>query len=279
MRLLKAVIAQLNKPFPEQESSFGLHKINLIISAFVVFILFIFRPFGLASLESNTLLICAGFGLMTFIAAFFFDVLVGKVLQLKGELEKWTLGKWMLYNLGALLVISLANFLFARILIIGFIDWSLLPHMIYGTFMIGIIPLTVLGIASLLVQERKYRGIAKDINQRKTLHQDSSEHDEHLLFSVPLNSIKYIEALQNYVSIGHIDNAGQFRKITKRATIKNMEEATKGSSIVKAHRSFLVNKTAIINVSGNAQGLLLQLSDCDRNIPVSRSYVADFRDL
>jgi len=277
VRLFNIVIAQLNKPFPEQESSFGLLKINLIISVFVLFFLFIFRPFGISSLESNTFLICAGFGLMTFLAALIFDILVGKVLKLKGELKQWTFGKWMLYNLGAMLIISLVNFLFARILIIGFIDWSLLPQMIYGTFMIGIIPIAVLGGVSILVQERKYQNIAKDINQHKKIHQENSDNEDQMLFSVPIKRIKYIEALQNYVSIGYVDNDGQFKKITERATIKNMEEATKGSSIVKAHRSFLVNKKAIIHISGNAQGLLLQLSDCDRYIPVSRSFVATFR--
>lgn len=271
------ISALLNKPFPEQESSFGLLKINLIISVFVVFFLFIFRPFGISQLESNTFLICTGFGLMTFLAALIFDLLIGKVLKLKGELEQWTFGKWMLYNLGVMLVISLANFLFARILIIGFIDWSLLPQMIYGTFMIGIIPIAVLGGVSILVQERKYQNIAKDINQTKEADPNSKVDENRTLFEIPLNRIKYIEALQNYVQIGHLDESGQFKKITERATIKNVEESTSGGSIVKAHRSFLVSKQAIVHISGNAQGLLLQLSDCDKNIPVSRSYVAAFR--
>lgn len=74
-----------------------------------------------------------------------------------------------------------------------------------------------------------------------------------------------------------MDNDGQFKKITERATIKNIEEATSGSPVVKSHRSFLVNVNDIINISGNAQGLLLELSDCDRSIPVSRSYVDLFR--
>ncbi len=277
MRFFNTVISILKKPFPEQESSFGLLKINLIISAFVVFFLYIFRPFGIALLESNTFLICAGFGLMTFLAAFFFDIIIGKVFKLKGELDQWTFGKWIIYNLGAVLVISLANFLFARILIIGFIDWSLLPQMVYGTFMVGIIPITVLGGISILIQERKYQSIAKGINQQKTPLQESNTNEDRTLFEIPLNRIKYIESLQNYVYIGHLDNDGQFKKITERATIKNIEEATSGSPVVKSHRSFLVNVNDIINISGNAQGLLLELSDCDRSIPVSRSYVDLFR--
>ncbi|MEQ9412912.1 MAG: LytTR family DNA-binding domain-containing protein, partial [Cyclobacteriaceae bacterium] len=189
----------------------------------------------------------------------------------------WTLGKWVLYNIGVMLTISLANFLFARILFFGFIEWELLPAMMYGTFMIGIIPISVIGGLSLLIQEKKYQGIAADMNQHQVVHADNRMEDERLLFDIPLNRIKYVEALQNYVFIGHVDNEGQFKKITERATIKNILEEVKGSSIIKSHRSFLVNRDAILSISGNAQGLLLQLSDGDKTIPVSRSYIAAFR--
>lgn len=275
MKPVKKILDILKSPFPEQESNFGMLRINIIISVFVILFLFIFRPFGLSTLGSNAFLVCVGFGTMTFLASFLFEVVVGKLLKLKGELEHWTLGKWIVYNLGAMLVISIANFLFARLYIMGFIDWSLLPHMIYGTFMVGIIPITVLGGISVLIQEKKYQRIAKNINPQKA--SPSNDDSGRLLFDIPLNRIKYVEALQNYVFIGHVDNNGEFKKLTERATIKKIEESTSGSTIVKAHRSFLVNRDAITDISGNAQGLVLQLSDSDRNVPVSRSYVASFR--
>jgi len=276
MNLLKGLIKILKKPFPEQESSFGEIRIVIIVSLFVTFFLYVFEPFGLATLESNKFLVCLGFGMMTFISAIIFEFVVGRLLRLKGELEKWTLGKWILYNIGVMLVISLANFLFARILFFGFIEWKLLPAMMYGTFMIGIIPISVIGGLSLLIQEKKYQGIAADINHHKKVEPDKRE-DERLLFGIPLSRIQYVEALQNYVYIGYTDAGGQFKKMTERATLKNILEEVTNSSIIKSHRSFLVNRDAIVSISGNAQGLLLQLSESDRTVPVSRSYVASFR--
>jgi len=213
---------------------------------------------------------------MTFIASFIFELIVGRVLKLKGELENWTFGKWILYNIGAMLAISLANFLFARILIFGYIEWALLPYMIYGTFMIGVIPITVLGGVSILVQEKKYQGIAKNINSHQ-VDRLNKEISERSFLDIPVDRIKYVEALQNYVFIGYVDAAGQFHKRMERITLKAVSEEVSGTSIVQSHRSFLVNRNAIISVSGNAQGLLLQLSDGDRTIPVSRSYVSSFR--
>lgn len=278
MKFLHAALKLINKPFPETESTFGIYKIIAAISLFVTFFLFIFQPFGISTLESNMFIICLGFGAMTFIASVIFEFLVGTVLKLKGELAQWTFGKWMLYNIGVMLTISLANFLFARVLFFGFIQWNLLPAMMYSTFMIGIIPITVIGGLSILMQEKKYQNMAKNINLQKAMVTHIEKPDEHFVFNIPVSQIKYIEALQNYVSIGYIDANGQFMKNIERATLKNILEEITGSALIKSHRSFLVNRKAIISVSGNAQGLILQLSDCEKTIPVSRSYVSFFRD-
>lgn len=278
MKLFGSVFKILNKPFPELESSFGIYKIIAAISLFVTFFLFVFQPFGIATLESNLFIICLGFGAITFIASVIFEFIVGTILKLKGELDQWTFGKWMFYNIGAMLTISLTNFLFARFLFFGFIQWNLLPAMMYSTFMIGIIPITVLGGLSILIQEKKYQSIAKNINQHKVYGSAHNKTDEQYIFNIPVSKIKYVEALQNYVNIGYADADGQFKKIMERATLKGIMEEISGSQLIKSHRSFLVNQNAIISVNGNAQGLILQLSDCERTIPVSRSYVPQFRD-
>jgi DNA-binding LytR/AlgR family response regulator len=176
-----------------------------------------------------------------------------------------------------MLTISLANFLFARILIFGFIQWDLFPHMIYGTFMIGIIPMLVLGGFSLLVQEKKYQKIAASLNKNKQHESQKENLNQQLLFDIPISQVRYVEALQNYVSIAYLDSDGIFKKSVQRTTLKNILEQGNEDSIIMCHRSYLVNPRLIISISGNAQGLLLTLTDCDKAIPVSRSYVPIFR--
>ncbi len=158
----------------------------------------------------------------------------------------------------------------------GYIKWEFFPIMIKNTFAIGIFPLVVLGAISLLRQEKKYQLIANEINQQPDII-DAQPINEQLIFNIPIHQIRYIEALQNYVKIGHINAKGVLTEQTERATLKSILLEVKGSTIIKCHRSFLVNREAIISTSGNAQGLLLTLSDCDRIIPVSRSYVSVFR--
>jgi len=92
-----------------------------------------------------------------------------------------------------------------------------------------------------------------------------------------ITNIRYIESYQNYVKIGYIDRESVINEEVQRATLKSLQEELQATVIVKCHRSYLVNKTSIISVSGNAQGLLLTLQGCDKSIPVSRSFVPAFR--
>ena len=139
------------------------------------------------------------------------------------------------------------------------------------------IPVLLVMTFTLLRDERKYQTIAQTINQQKNDQQPTIFSSDLALYNIPIDQIRYIEALQNYITIVYLDKAGQLKKKTERATLKSMLAVTKESPIVRTHRSFLVNQQAITETSGNSQGLLLTLSDSDKKIPVSRSYVPHFK--
>lgn len=277
MEFFRKAVTIIKKPFPDDLTLWAYAKISIVLSLFVTFFLFIFQPFGLSTLQSDTFLICLGFGSMTFVGAMLYELSIGQLLRFSGWHTHWTFGKWIINTLGSVIFISLANFVFARLIIFGSIDWTLFPIMLYSTFMIGVLPVTTLGAWMVYQQENKYRGIAHQINQVQTSPTHAKTEKGATLFEIPLHQIKYVEALQNYVKIGHIDTDGNLKIQTERVTLKGVLSQTEGSAIVKCHRSFLVNKDAIVNASGNAQGLLLSLSDCDKVIPVSRTCVPLFR--
>jgi hypothetical protein len=277
MNFFENILGILRKPFPEEDNRLTYYRNLVFISLFITLFLFIFQPFGISSLESRKFVICLGFGSMTFLGVFVYKSLRDQLHLILGKRGKWTFGKWILNNLGIMFFISLANFLFARLVLFGFIQWDLFPAMIYGTFMIGIIPLTLLGGYALFKQEKKYQTIADEINLEKKTSSIIKNIGSIAVFDIPAHQIKYIEALQNYVKIGYISVEGSLKIKTERCTLKEILEKTEGSAIIKCHRSYLVNKDAITTASGNAQGLLLTLSDCDQIIPVSRTFVPLFR--
>ncbi|GJM35187.1 MAG: hypothetical protein DHS20C18_41880 [Saprospiraceae bacterium] len=277
MEFFDKIVNILRKPFPEEESTLGYVRVITMISVFVILFLYTFQPFGISTIESGMFLICLGFGSMTFLASIIYEFVISRLFNLKGEREHFTFGRWILNVLGLMLCISLANFLFARSLF-GNIRWEFLPQMIYGTFAIGIFPVVVLGAISLIRQENRYQIISEEINQKKGRASSVSNLNDLSVFDIPASQIRYMEALQNYVKIGYVNSEGQLKEQTERVTLKSILDEVEGSSIVKCHRSFLVNREAIIATSGNAQGLLLTLSDCDKIIPVSRSCVVVFRE-
>ena len=162
MELWDRTIHLLNKPFPLQGSSF---KIMALISVFITLFLYVFKPFDLNQMESHKFLICLGFGGTTFIASIVYDFIVVQLLRIKTEGIKFTFGRWIIFVIGLMLVISISNFLFARIAIFGTVRWEFLPQMIHGTFTVGILPTIVIGILALLRQERKYQIIAHEVGQ------------------------------------------------------------------------------------------------------------------
>ncbi|MEQ8713456.1 MAG: LytTR family DNA-binding domain-containing protein, partial [Cyclobacteriaceae bacterium] len=156
-------------------------------------------------------------------------------------------------------------------------NWEFFPQMIYSTFMIGIIPLLSIGAWTLLKGEKKYQTIAEEINQNRAAPNTRNAEVATTLFDIPTDRIRYVEALQNYSKIGYITPQGAIKEKIERITLKDVLSEAEGSPIVKCHRSYLVNRDAVITANGNAQGLLLSLADCDKVIPVSRTWVPEFR--
>ncbi len=273
MYIFKKVAELIRKPFPQGENRAWYYGSLSILSLFVSVFLYIYKPFGIYQLKTNAFLMCLGFGATTFLGATIYEILIHQIRILRKAYKPFTFGKWLLNNLGAMFFISLANFLFARFVFFGYMEWNLYPIMLYATFMIGIIPLTMIGGFALLAQEKKGQNTRAAMNKLG----DYVSNKNQFLFDIPIHQIKYVEALQNYVKIAYVNSDGQLKIQTERATLKEIQSKIKEGPIIKCHRSYLVNSNAIIATIGNSQGLSLTLSDCETIIPVSRTWVPLFR--
>jgi len=280
MELFNSIKQFLAKPFPQEESFQVSLKIMAFICVFVVFFLYVFKPFGIHTLESKQFLICLGFGVVSFIASVLYELVIVFVLKVKGIGVSFTYGRWIVYIVGVMIFISLANFLFIRISFFGHVDWSLFQYMLRGTLAIGVFPIVAMGAFALMQQEKKYQGIAAHINQKGSNREKSEQASNTQggkLFDIATEQIRYVEAMQNYLKIGYLDAQGKLHEKIERATLKSVLDQDLGEALVRCHRSYLVNMDSIISTSGNAQGLILSLADCDRSIPVSRSFIPNFR--
>lgn len=276
------MLHKLNAPFPEEED-FGANVKHIFgVSIFIFLTLYALRPFGIHQSEGNLLSICIGFGLVTFIISFLYFWLFGEILKIKKNVPAWTLGKWILYMLGLLLCIALGNLLFVKFIIFPQlnINFSNFLSMAYSTLAIGSIPVIFSGYLIQQKSDKQNQSAANDIQSKlkitppeKTSLRLSSSNDKQQL-ELAENEFLYAESQQNYVAIFYLKE-GEIKETTLRNTLKNIQSQLPEKPFFRCHQSYLVNTSLIENVSGNAQGLRLQLKGLnDMEIPVSRKYIS-----
>jgi hypothetical protein len=94
-----------------------------------------------------------------------------------------------------------------------------------------------------------------------------------LRFSVKKESLLFLEAAENYVSICYFDK-GKVSKYLLRDTLKNMEGIFSGTEIIRCHRSYMVNFEKVKIIRKDKDGLTLELDiPTGMDIPVSKTYV------
>ena len=88
---------------------------------------------------------------------------------------------------------------------------------------------------------------------------------------LPLESIRYISAADNYIKVFYLHN-NQITAKVMRGTLKKAQAMLEQyPRLFRCHRTYIVNTDAVYHVSGNAQGYKLHLRDTDSPVPVSRS--------
>lgn len=282
---MKNLLKRLNEPFPENNSF--LEDFRFIVGAgiFVTLFLYLLRPFGFHEYPENPFWICAFFGFITILTATTYELFCAYILKLKKDVPTWTLGKWILFILGLITVIGISNYLFLVYMSWVSIDLEAFLHIFGSTLFIGVFPIVLSG---LLIQMNAYKrnehqaenlqtNLVPIATKVHTIVLPSADKKQQELFR--LHDLFYIEAMKNYVLVCYLKE-GIVEKITFRNTIKRMEMQMKGSSLIRCHRSFIVNINLIEKVAGNAQGLRLTLKDLpDFEVPVSRKYIPTLKQL
>jgi DNA-binding LytR/AlgR family response regulator len=93
-----------------------------------------------------------------------------------------------------------------------------------------------------------------------------------LLLSIKKDSLLYLEAADNYVSVWYLSKSG-VSKYLVRNTLREMEERFANTAVVRCHRSFMINLDQVKVARRTRNGIVLDLgTDKVPDIPVSRTY-------
>lgn len=268
-------------------------KVVLISSLVVFLILLVLQPFGISGIEGHKFWILLGFMGVT---AVFLSIPVYLFACLFPEFYKeegWTVWKQIVNLLMVILFIAVGNWLYSTFVFGWGLRWDVFCVFALFTLVIGLFP-TVLFI---LLNQNRLLAIhleeATEMNlhlQRSVSATESIETTEIVSLlsfqggtreSLELDSkdFLYIESDGNYIRVNY-QKGGRTMQCLLRMTMKQAEEVTGGSPLVaKCHRAFLVNLRKVVKVSGNSQGYRLLLEGCPEEIPVSRAYSKQVKEL
>lgn len=274
------------KPFSLVQSNSQAIIISLVVGLFVTIFLWIFRPFGIDQILSDLLIYLSGYGLIAFCLTYFTMLVLPKLMPIWFDPIKWNILKNILSMIFLLLLVSIFNWIYGQIKIpfmnpqINENPESLLTYL-WMTFSVGIFPVLLsnyilekqlfaynVKLAKLL--KISFGEAAVQLNGEVSLHIPIDDKQATTIFSSDLICVKAEGG--NYVTAYWIQK-DELKSLLWRTTLKNILDMLKDNqNILQCHKSFLINKSFVSEVSGNARTLMLSMKILSFEIPVSRSF-------
>lgn len=275
----------LSKPYPKDSTIKRKIIFATVFGLFVFLFLSFFQPFGIESWNpENKTLRLLGYGFITTSVLLFHFLLVERIFPKWFSESSWKVWKEIVWALWIVLVIGTFNLLYSRWQAGFSLSWMNFLLYQWITLTIGLFPVIISTLINYNRLQSKNFKAANQMNKvidedlrlpktkdHKTLIELVGEGTKESV-SVPFENIIYIEAADNYVEVIWMEG-DKIQKKLLRNTLKNLETSLSPfPQIFRCHRSFMVNLTRVIRVSGNSQGYKLHFAQVEAEVPVSRQF-------
>lgn len=287
MKFVIKIFEIFKKPSP-----FGYNSIvknifgSITFGIFIFLFLSIFKPFGIHLHSGKDLLkFTSRFGIIT--SAYLIIHFV--IIELFFSEKKWTFGKEIINIHVIIAMIGLSNYVYDDLIYFpGQFKLNELIKFQLETLAVGLIPIFLFCFFKRNRLLKKYLQEAKEINQKKgkkiyenkcdklvTISAQNPKND----FACNCNDILFFLAQDNYVIVNYIKDSCLSKQIIRTTLKQTQDNLSDYPDFYRCHKSYIVNLDKVINVSGNAQGLRLQLDNTDEIIPVSRQLHQEFTEI
>jgi len=269
------------KPFPLNKNPRIVIPRILLYGFIIFFFLYVFQPFGLKDHHGLDLLIFSGgfviLGIL-FLVVYFF------LIERHYNELKWNVGKEILNNLGAIIIIGLINALYYSFYEGDDLNLMIILVFLLWTLSIGIIPVIIVTLSRQNRLLNLHLKQAKKINTGNRIQDDTPDSCLLTLKSKnPAAELSYhcldlilLKAQDNYILLFFLKDGSVKNEIIRNTMKQSFADIESCEDFYRCHRSYIINMRKIESVGGNAQGLKLKLFDVDEIIPVSRHLVKDF---
>jgi len=272
----------------------------VIATLIVLFVLGLFRPFGIQNLQTHdfigTLLFSALGTILGILCTFY---IVPRLFPRFYTPDHWTIGKQIFQQFIVAFVTGIIIGTGGALFYIGFntnFSLEVFLKIFTGLFLAVLLVFPIPSVILLILLHNRNLTIhlkeAQKMNEqlmRKTREQvpQTNENNPSIILSgttkesleVNPDRLLYIEAYGNYIKIYYIEKDTVKQK-SLRATIKQAEDSFPDYPyIVRCHRAFIVNTNNILGIKGNSQGYRLAFKHTPEEIPVSRAYTKTLKSL
>lgn len=275
---INEMLNALNKKYPfNDDLKVNLQSFGGISLGIFLFLLF-FQPFQLKNPDfNNQNLILAGFGGISLVLLGLLRILIPTFCPKLFVDDRWNYAKELIMNLVFVVLNSVAFAFYARY--VGEIRITF-----HTAIIIVLISLSAMVILLVINELRRLNSQVNKLNELAGLNQIEeigTENDVEIefvsenkseYFQVFLEQIVLIKSASNYIEVIY-KSADKISRRLIRNTIKNTEGLfSKYPSLIRCHRSYIVNKNYIQKLQKGNDGLKLVLFDYPQEIHVSRQY-------
>jgi len=267
-----------NQPTPLHS---GIKK-NLIryasVGLFVALFLIIFQPFGTDAVQmDHKNIFLAGYGVIVMMTFMFSFIVIPRLFPGIVNEEKWLVWKQILLLVFTLILTFSICYIYQAYWFDYKMSFKGFSSFFITVFPISIFPCVVIALLDYIHKLKKHQAVAHTLNDQlgEQVNDDSLinflDDKGRETFNIRMDHLLYVQAANNYIEINYLDE-GEVKRELIRNTISKVESQIYNDSIVRCHRSYLVNMDKVGRITGNAQGYKIHFPfTAEHIVPVSRS--------
>jgi hypothetical protein len=262
-------------PFPKSSNRTFVGVLS-VIAASVAFILIVFEPFGTSSFShQHKSLILAGYGIVSLIVGTVYHYIVTALLPVR-VIDRWTVLHEVFYVFSCLLFSITGCFIYWQV-VFG-ITPSLSSSLYFLMYASSVALVPMLGYYAVIYvkyREVRYGDSDHDVGDSRIDFLRITGRNKDEVSQVVAANLLFVQSNDNYVILHLADGDLVARKML-RNTLTDVA-AQLDDSFLKVHRQYVVNLSRVTEISGNITNAKLSIAGTQKQVPVSRSKVAELR--
>lgn len=280
----------------EQKENITVRAISV---GFAVLALGVFKPFGLGAWQWEAYVHLLAVYALGFIVCMFTDIVLKYIVKMPRSRERgvgYIIRRNLWFQLINTPLISLMICLYRHFMLSDRVPAN---HLSWSNFFETLVIMAFICFAIGLYWRFKFRSryLATELEDTRQLNEilRNSANAKQPLAAVPntitltgstsetvtlqIEDLLYIEVIGNYVKVCHLKE-GEVHTDMLRNTSKQIEEQLQQcETIVRCHRSFLINISHVEQIVSKSGSMHLQIRYCNDMIPVSRSNMSQMKEI